>query len=146
MKQQSANKHAAPLEHIIPIISKTLIFNDTVCLAKKQSLAWLNRDSNPWSTALETGTLAHYFTTDVVQAYRVLHPTSNSSFNDTVLTSFWKNLKSLCTNYIILLLYFVNFKLPFKTFSSICKLVQILSQNTYMIAYCRNANCFRQMI
>ena len=37
----------------------------------------------------------------------------------------------LCTNHIILLFYFVNFKLSFKTFPSIFKLVQILSQNIF---------------
>jgi len=117
--KHSASRHAAALEHIILNLSQTLILIDTACLAVKQSLVWRNRDLNPWSTALEASTLTNYFTTDVVKVYGTLHPTSSSSFNDTLFSSFWKNLNILCTNPIILLLYFVNFKLPFKTFPSI---------------------------
>ena len=51
----------------------------------------------------------NHFTTDVVRAYRTIHPTSTCSFRCTVMSSFCKNLNSLCTNHINILLYFVNF-------------------------------------
>jgi len=46
LKQHSASRHVATLEHIIPILSQTLILIAPACLAKTQFLAWLNRDTN----------------------------------------------------------------------------------------------------
>jgi len=46
LKQHSASRHAATIEHIIRILSQILILIDTACWAVKQSLVWPNRDSN----------------------------------------------------------------------------------------------------
>ena len=70
----------------------------TACFAEKHSLVWRNRHSDPWSTALDTVTIAPHFTTDVVQAYRTFHPTANCFSNGTVyIPIFGKKLDSLCT-------------------------------------------------
>ena len=101
--RHSACRHAATLEHIILILSQTLKYIYTACFAEKQSLVWRNRLSDPWSTALDTVTIAPHFTTDVVQPYRTLHPTANCFSNGTVhILIFWKKLDSLCTILAIL--------------------------------------------
>ena len=46
LKQQSTNRHAVTLEHIIPILSQTLMLIAPAFLAKTQFLARLNRDLN----------------------------------------------------------------------------------------------------
>jgi hypothetical protein len=87
------------LEHII--LNLKHIY--TACFAEKQSLVWRNRHSDPWSTALDTVTIAPHFTTDVVQAYRTYHPTANCFSNGNVhILIFWKKLDSLCTILAIL--------------------------------------------
>jgi hypothetical protein len=57
---------AATLEHIIPILSQTLMLIAPAFLAKTQFLARLNRHLKPWSTTLEASTLTNHFPTITV--------------------------------------------------------------------------------
>jgi len=67
LKQQSANRHAATLDHNIPILSQTLILFDTACLAKKQFFGLTQPGLEPWSTTLEASTLTNHFPTNTVR-------------------------------------------------------------------------------
>jgi hypothetical protein len=75
-------------------ISWYMDFN-SVSPLKQQSLVWHNRNSNPWYTTPETSRLTNYLTTDLAQAYRTWHATSNSSLNGTLFSSFCNKLNSL---------------------------------------------------
>jgi hypothetical protein len=128
LKQQSADRHVVPLGQMLFLLN-------AACLVEKQqipileSLVWPDRDSNPWSNALEASTL-------IMIKYNICTLLENIKF---ICNSLWNRTEKLakCSIFYPFLKLMIQINYIFSNYVHVCKL-----SITYLYLHLAESNIY----